>query len=207
MHASNGCYLTQREDVPMSKRQFLTTVNIVRMEDAENWKEVTKKAKDEMMAKVAVVDVDNLTIEGIDNVANIISDISANINNVPMTKEQAIERTAFFPKWEEQIGKPLSVGFKMNYGGKLYEVLQEHTAAEQWKPDSGTESLYKQVVIMEETTGTIDNPIAYDGNMELFNGLYYAQNDVLYLCNRDSGTPLYHALADLVGLYVEVVEQ
>ena len=46
----------------------------------------------------------------------------------------------------------------------------------------------------------------YDGNMELFAGLYYVQNGVTYLCNRNTGQPVYNALADLVGLYVEVAE-
>jgi hypothetical protein len=41
--------------------------------------------------------------------------------------------------------------------------------------------------------------------MEIYNGLYYTQNGVLYLCFRDSGQPLYHDLALLVDVYVEVV--
>jgi hypothetical protein len=41
--------------------------------------------------------------------------------------------------------------------------------------------------------------------MEIFKGKYYIQNDVVYLCTRDSGQPLYHDLSALVGSYVEVV--
>ena len=52
--------------------------------------------------------------------------------------------------------------------------------------------------------GTQDNPITYDGNMELTTGLYYTQGGVTYLCNRSTGQPVYNALAELVGLYVEV---
>lgn len=205
MHASNGCYLTQREDVPMAKRQFLTSVNIQRMEDTVNWKEITKKDKDEMQAKAAIIDVDNMTVEGIDNVASLLDDIAAGINTVEMTDEQAIERAAFFPKWEDLVGTPLPRGFRLSRSGILYEVMQEHTPSKEWVPGKGTESLYKRVVIMEETTGTKDNPIVYDGNMELLSGLYYSQNGITYLCNRDSGIPVYQSLADLVGLYVEVV--
>lgn len=205
MHASNGCYLTQREDVPMTKRQFLTSVNIQRMEDAGNWKEITKKEKEEMLAKVAIIDVDNMTIEGIDNVASLLGDIASRINSVEMTDEQAIERVVFFPKWEDLIGTPLPTGFRLSYDGKPYKVIQEHTASKEWVPGEATESLYKRVVIMQDTTGTKDNPIVYDGNMELINGLYYSQDGITYLCNRDSGIPVYQSLADLVELYVEVV--
>lgn len=42
--------------------------------------------------------------------------------------------------------------------------------------------------------------------MALENGKYYTQNGVVYLCNRDTVNPVYNALADLVGVYVEVAE-
>ena len=45
-----------------------------------------------------------------------------------------------------------------------------------------------------------------DGNMELFEGLYYIQNGIVYLCTRNTEQPVYHALSDLVGLYVEVYQ-
>jgi len=41
--------------------------------------------------------------------------------------------------------------------------------------------------------------------MEIFNGKYYTQDEVLYRCMRDSGQALTHNLSELVGLYVEVV--
>ena len=46
--------------------------------------------------------------------------------------------------------------------------------------------------------------IQYNGNMALQSGKYYTQNNILYLCNRDTVNPVYNALAELVGLYVEV---
>ena len=41
--------------------------------------------------------------------------------------------------------------------------------------------------------------------MALTEGLYYTQGGVTYLCNRSTGQPVYNALAELVGLYVEVL--
>ena len=61
-------------------------------------------------------------------------------------------------------------------------------------------------VIDETHAGTLEDPIPYDGNMEIFVDLYYIQNDVIYKCIRSSGVALYHNLADLVGNYVEIVE-
>lgn len=37
-------------------------------------------------------------------------------------------------------------------------------------------------------------------------GKYYSQSGKTYLCNRDTGNPVYHPLSALVGLYVTVVE-
>ena len=56
----------------------------------------------------------------------------------------------------------------------------------------------------EEYAGTQHDPIPYDGNMALESGKYYIQDDVVYLCNRDTGNPVYNALSELLGLYVEV---
>lgn len=53
--------------------------------------------------------------------------------------------------------------------------------------------------------GTADDPIPYEGNMALENGKYYSQDGVVYRCTRDTGNPVFHALSELVGLYVEVV--
>lgn len=118
--------------------------------------------------------------------------------------QEALELQILYKSWDQQIGKQLNVGEYVQHEGKLYRVLQAHTAQSTWAPGNGTESLF--VVIDKEHTGTLDDPIPYEGNMELFNGKYYIQNEVVYLCTRDSGAPLYHDLSSLVGLYVEEVK-
>jgi hypothetical protein len=40
--------------------------------------------------------------------------------------------------------------------------------------------------------------------MALENGKHYEQDGVVYICTRDTVNPVYSALKDLVGLYVEV---
>ena len=39
--------------------------------------------------------------------------------------------------------------------------------------------------------------------MELYKDKYYTQGGVKYRCVRDSGQPVSHDLAELIGLYVE----
>lgn len=124
-----------------------------------------------------------------------------------------IKHKSFAPKWgvDEGFkeGDTVKKGDKFTYEGKLWAVLQDHTIMPHYYPSINTASLYAEVTPdyneQGEEMGTLENPIPYEGNMVLENGKYYAQDGVTYLCNRDSGNPVYHALKDLVGLYVEVV--
>lgn len=122
-----------------------------------------------------------------------------------------IQFSQFAPKWGEDIkeGDQLVKGDKFTCDGKLWSVLQDHIVLAHYYPSVHTASLYKEVTedydVNGETLGTLENPIEYNGNMVLENGKYYSQDGVNYLCVRDSGNAVYHALKDLVGLYVEVV--
>lgn len=130
--------------------------------------------------------------------------IEAGANAVERSDLDALAVKGIYPAWESLIGQTVDkAGYKFTYGDKLYKTIPEsHTFQSDWIPGNGTESLY--TAIDEGHTGAEDDPIPYDGNMELFEGLYYIQNGVTYRCTRNSGQPVYHALSDLVGLYVEV---
>ncbi len=114
----------------------------------------------------------------------------------------ALNGIELFPAWAA--GNPYAAGDRVRYGGDLYRVLTAHTSQESWLPGAGTESLYAR--IDEQNEGSRDNPIPYSGNMALESGKYYSQDGVTYLCTRDTVNPVYHALADLVGIYVEVAQ-
>lgn len=123
--------------------------------------------------------------------------------------EDAVALTAveLFPHWGSLVmnAEKVSKGFRFQSGGKLYRTEQpEYTFVEQYVPGTaGTESLFS--VVDENHAGTPEDPIPYETNMEIYDGLYYIQNGILYRCIRSSGQPLYHELSSLVGLYVEVV--
>lgn len=127
--------------------------------------------------------------------------IKEQINTLSVDDATAVRMTAFYPEWEKD--KQYTVGYKVQYLGKLYKVIQAHTSQETWTPDI-TASLYTR--IDEVHDGTKYDAIPYEGNMSLYNGKYYSQDGVTYLCNRDTGNPVYNKLSELVGIYVEVVE-
>lgn len=130
--------------------------------------------------------------------------ISQQVNTLTVDDNTALRMKSFYPTFDSIVGHTVKKGFKFTYGDKLLSVIQpELTIQAHYPPSVGTESMYTE--ICETHEGTLDDPIPYDGNMRLENGKYYIQIDVIYLCNRDSGNPVYHALDELVGLYVEVV--
>lgn len=134
------------------------------------------------------------------------------MNTLGLSAVDALEVKDWYPKWGEEgfkQGDTVTKGQKFQFGDKLYEVLQDHTILAHYEPSINTAALYVEVTPdyneNGEENGTLENPIPYEGNMALENGKYYEQDGVVYLCNRDTINPVYHALKDLVGLYVEVV--
>ena len=131
------------------------------------------------------------------------------IEQASQSLEDAVALTAveLFPQWSQLVKEKRTVekGFRFQHEVKLYRTEQPtYTFVEHYVPGTqGAESLLS--VVDETHKGTKEDPIPYDKNMEIYNGLYYIQYDVLYLCIRDSGQPLYHDLSALVGSYVEVV--
>ena len=124
--------------------------------------------------------------------------IAQQINTLAVDDNTALRMLDFYPEWAA--GTAYTVGYKVRKDAKLWRVVQAHTAQVGWEPENAA-SLWEQ--INETHAGTIDDPIPYSGNMALTNGLYYMQDWVIYKCTRDTGNPVYHALSDLVGLYVE----
>ena len=140
---------------------------------------------------------------------SVVKYVNLTVNDSQITDRDALSIKSVYPQWESYIGKILSTGMRVQYGKKLWKVLQEHAVQELYKPGAkGTESLYTEVVEStgDAEVGTLDNPIPYNNNMELEEGKYYSQDDVVYKCIRATGQPVYNPLSELVGIYVEMVQ-
>ena len=124
--------------------------------------------------------------------------ISQQVNSLEVDDNTALRMLEFYPAWAADTAYP--AGYKVQYGGKLWRCLQAHTSQSGWEPENAA-SLWEQ--INETHAGTEDDPIPYDGNMALESGKYYIQDYTIYLCTRDTGNPVYNALSELVGIYVE----
>lgn len=120
-----------------------------------------------------------------------------------LTDAQALTVPGIYRAWESYIGAEIAANVRITYGGELWRTVQAHTVQAIYPPGVDTASLYTR--IDETHAGTLDDPIPYSGNMELLDGLYYTQEGVVYRCTRSTGQPVYHALSELVGIYVEEV--
>lgn len=114
--------------------------------------------------------------------------------------QEALDRMVVIYDWSKYIGKVLLQGQLCVYNDKVWRARQEHTVLEVYPPSMDTASLYEVIEIIP--TGEKYDPIPYTPPMEIFEGKYYSENGILYLCIRDSGVALTHTLRDLSGLYV-----
>ena len=129
------------------------------------------------------------------------ADTKANINTMSLSNKEALDVKEFYPVWSAD-SVQVKKGERYQYNDLLWEVIQDHTTQELWKPSIHTASLWKVVEVKHE--GTKEDPIPYTPPMEIFKDKYYTQNDILYKCTRDSGIPLSYDLSALVGTYVEI---
>ena len=126
--------------------------------------------------------------------------IAQQINTLTVDDNTALRMTEFYPEWAADT--EYTIGYKVQRNGKLWRVLQAHTSQTGWEPENAA-SLWTE--ICESHAGTLDDPIPYSGNMALESGKYYMQDGKVYCCTRDTVNPVYNALSELVGLYVEEV--
>lgn len=149
------------------------------------------------------IEVEAMTYEEITQMAETIQETSKKMNRIDLTDNEALSVKDFYPTWESKIGDNVEQGYKMTYGDNLWKVRQNHMIMEHYPPSKDTAALYE--VVEEQHEGTLEDPIPYLPPMEIFNGKYYTQYDVIYLCTRDSLTALSHDLNALVGTYVVIV--
>ena len=134
--------------------------------------------------------------------------ISSNSEKIvsTFTDENALKVIDLYPEWA--VGIAVAKDSRYQYNGKLYKCVQAHTTQADWTPDI-TPDLW--TVIDVTHAGTIDDPIPAVAGMEYIKGKYYAENESIYLMNRQGmaegeSITLYYLPSQLVGQYFEIVE-
>lgn len=135
-------------------------------------------------------------------ISNLMNATKSNIQSYNMANKEVNQLVDMYPKWEDLIGQTLEAGFKLQYNGKPYRVIQAHTTQSDWKPDE-VKSLYN---LISNHNGTKEDPIPYERWLVLDKDLYYIENDTLYLCVTSSIVGYDSDLAQL-GALVQKIEQ
>lgn len=160
----------------------MTTEEIAAMQDA-----AARAEAEEKRSPLSILEVQGMLVR-------------QQINTLAVDDNTALRMVEFYPEWSA--GQAYTAGYKAHRGGKLWRCLQAHTAQTGWEPENAA-SLWTE--ICERHDGTKYDPIPYDGNMAMESGKYYTQSGMTYLCSRDTVNPVYNALSELVGIYVEVI--
>ena len=172
---------------------------MMRMHDGKTYRDMTAEEIAAMEAEAAKFEAYErtrpLTAEEVTAML-----IRQQINILNVDDNTALRMTTFYPEWAANA--EYTIGYKVQRGGKLWRCLQAHTSQIGWEPENAA-SLWTE--ICESHAGTLEDPIPYSGNMALESGKYYSQNSKIYRCTRDTVNPVYNALSELVGLYVEEV--
>lgn len=214
LEPENGGYITQKEAVSIPETILSKKVFLAVNDSIDNYKEITeeeaeviKQAQKELDPSLYPTAEENKMqkISFFNSVEKAITSERNSINTLSLTDNESLKHKIFYPLWENLIGTEVDAGFKFTYKDTLYRVKQKHTLSLEWNPESGTESLYEEV--NETNAGTLEDPIPYNNNMELEINMYYSQNGIIYLCFRGTEQPVYQNLEDLVGIYVNKVEE
>lgn len=133
--------------------------------------------------------------------------IAEQINTLAVDDATALRMREYYPDFDELVKRKYTAekaGYKFRHGDTLYKTAQPNIAfVAHYPPGVGMESMYTR--IDETHDGSEYDPIPYAGNMVLVSGLYYTQDSAVYRCIRDTVSPVYAALRELAGLYVEEV--
>ncbi len=112
------------------------------------------------------------------------------------TDDVAARSTELYPDWAT--GLNVKVGDRYQCDGLLYKALQDHVTQDNWRPGQAA-SIWQVIDVTH--AGTLDDPIPFALNMEVYKDKYYTWADVLYICTRDSGTALQNSPDQLIGHY------
>lgn len=192
--AQEGFYLTDK-----NKTSFYTSILGADINEAD-YIEISIEEANEIIAEQTAINQLS-TMEDIDNVITMNNAIPQVINTLNLDDTEALKRKEHYPYWEAN--KVVYPQEKYQYDGKLWKVITQHTTQLGWEPSINTSSLW--VVIDEEHQGTLEDPIPFIPPMEIFNNKYYIQNNIIYLCTRDSNIALTHDLNTLINIYVQTV--
>ena len=119
-----------------------------------------------------------MTRNELQKIRNLIVKASASLSD-----EDALEAPVLFPSWA--VGVTYAIGDRIEYGGKLYKIIQSHTSQEDWTPDA-TPALYTEVAKPGEIPVWRQPTGAQDAYMSGDKVHYPTAEDAVYVSTVDN---------------------
>lgn len=146
-------------------------------------------------------------VKEVPDASDIVSQLKelAQVQVEALTDDEAKKVPALFPLWSPD-SKAYAVGDRVWYQSSLYKCVQAHTSQSTWNPKDAV-SLWANVSEeSQEADGSREHPYQWEQGMTSYNGKFYTEEGILYLCIRDSGNPLYFPISSLIGTYFQIAE-
>lgn len=118
---------------------------------------------------------------------NLMKATKTTIQTMTLTNEEALNVKEVYPDWKVDIA--VKKGEKYNCDGDLWEVVQDHTTQENWRPSMNTLSIWKKVQV--EHKGTLEDPIPFEQGMNIEKDKYYTQEGILYKAIQNANAVVY----------------
>lgn len=134
IQASKGCLLTQSEEVVPQERKFEKSVEVPSLSEISSWKEIPESEKDKIIAEEELFQPEDITFDYLTKVDSLMTTIKEKINDSGMSADEALAMKAYYPEWEDILGKEVITGYRFNYEGTLLEVVTPHTLSEKISP-------------------------------------------------------------------------
>lgn len=113
------------------------------------------------------------------------------------TDDVAARSAELYPDWAA--GLEVKAGDRYQCDGLLHKALQDHVTQDNWRPGQAAASIWQVIDVTH--AGTLDDPIPFALNMEVYKDKYYTWECKTYLCTRDSGIALQNPPDQLIGHY------
>ena len=114
--------------------------------------------------------------------AQIYNALRAFVSSTTMPDETALSMPDLHDKWSP--GVAYAADKVLRHNGGLYRVVTPHTSQAHQPPDAeGMLAIYRPVV--QESTGTKEDPIPYLYGMDVHTGLYYVYQGALWRAKVD----------------------
>lgn len=160
----------------------------------------TIKAKVKKDFNISTTDSVTDLIPSQKDISNLLQMIIETFN---LSDQDSLKVKSIYPTWISMIGKRLPKNHKVTYNGLLYKSINDIEEIKEENNPKESSDLYEEII--ELHSGDKNDPIKYKSGIVLELGKYYTQNNIIYICFKDSSLATEDDITKYLGIYVSIV--